>query len=206
MIPTTHRYIAVSKIPTTAGGLTAYAHALIAGLTGNALVPNPNPSVTTLSDLLAKCETAETATKSRTAGTVGARNAARTALVTALRAVRAFVQQTADASPDNGEAIITSTSLTVRKTAARSKAPFTIVQGPISGSAHLSVKSAGPRAAYDWEWSGDGGKTWTQAPSTTAAKTSITGLPAGTTVQFRFRSVTPKGQTDWCPPVSFLVK
>ena len=159
-----------------------------------------------LTDLLTKFELAETATKSRTAGTVGARNAARAALVTALRAVHAFVQQTADASPENGEAIITSTSLTVRKTSARSKAPFAIVQGPISESAHLSVKSAGPRAAYDWEWSGDGGKAWMQAPSTTSAKTVITGLPAGTTVQFRFRSVTPKGQTDWCQPVSFLVK
>jgi hypothetical protein len=206
MIPTTHRYIAVSKIPTTAGGLTSYAHALIAGLTGNALVPNPNPSVATLTDLLGKYETAETATKARTAGTIGARNTAKAALIQGLRAVRTNLQLLADASPDNAEAIITSTSLTVRKTAARSKAPFAVVQGPISGSAHLTAKSTGPRAAYDWEWSGDAGKTWVQATSTTQARTTITGLPVGTSVQFRFRSVTPKGQSDWCQPVSLLVK
>jgi hypothetical protein len=34
----------------------------------------------------------------------------------------------------------------------------------------------------------------------------VTALPAGTTVQFRFRSLTPKGQTDWSQPTSLLVK
>jgi hypothetical protein len=88
----------------------------------------------------------------------------------------------------------------------RSWRPTPVRTTPRPGSAHLAAKSAGPRAAYDREWSGDGGHTWRQVASTTQAKTSITGLPAGKTVQFRFRSVTPKGQTDWCQPVSFLVK
>jgi hypothetical protein len=34
----------------------------------------------------------------------------------------------------------------------------------------------------------------------------VTALPVGTNVQFRFRSLTPKGQADWCQPLAILVK
>jgi len=47
-----------------------------------------------------------------------------------------------------------------------------------------TTASAGHRASYDWEYSADGGKTWVLLPSTLQAKTSVTGLAAGTTVQF----------------------
>ena len=206
MATTTQHLIAVASIPTTSKGLGPYAHALIAGLTGNAHVPNPSPPIATLSSLLATYEAAETATAARTKGTVGARNAARSALVSALKAEVATIQVAADADPDNAEAIITSTSLRVRKTPDRTKAPFAVKQGAASGSAALAVKAAGPRASYDWQTSVDGGKTWTDLPSTTSAKTTVAGLPVATTVQFRFRSLTPKGQGDWSQPIGLLVK
>ncbi len=72
--------------------------------------------------------------------------------------------------------------------------------GALSGSAILTVKSAGPRASYDWQMSVDGGKTWTEIPSTTKAKTNVAALAVGTSVQFRFRTLTPKGQSDWSQP------
>ena len=50
--------------------------------------------------------------------------------------------------------------------------------------------SAGHRASYEWEYSTDGGKTWVTTPVTLQAKTTILGLTAGTTVQFRHRPVT----------------
>jgi hypothetical protein len=37
------------------------------------------------------------------------------------------------------------------------------------------------------------------------AKTTITGLQAGSTVQFRYRSVTKTGASDWSAPVSLIV-
>jgi hypothetical protein len=202
-----HRHVLIAAhLPTSAPGLVTFTHALIAALTGNPHVPTPNPPLSTLLDLVTKLETAQTATKSRTAGTVGARNSAKGALISAVRTEIATIQALADADPDNAEAIITSTSLTLRKKNARTKASFAVKQGEVSGTVHLAVKSAGARAAYDWQWSSDGGKTWTQVESTTQAKTSIASLPAGTTVSFRFRSVTPKGQSDWSAPLSFLVK
>jgi len=202
----THRFIVAGKIPTTSQGVITYTHALLVGLTGNQYIKNPNPTIQVLTDLLSKFELAETATKTRTKGTIGARNAAKTALLSGLHAMKACVQQAADADPENAEAIITSTSLSVRKVTARTKPPFAVKQGPVSGAVNVAVKSAGPRAAYDWEYSVDGGKSWTAVSSTTKARTSITGLPAGTNVLFRFRSVTPKGESDWSQPISMLVK
>ena len=202
-----HRQVLIAAhIPASPSRLVTFTHALIAALTGNVHVPSPNPPIATLVDLASKLETAETATKTRAAGTVAARNAAKVALVSALKTEVATIQAIADADPDNAAAIITSTSLNLRKKPAQAKAPFAAKQGAVSGTVHLAAKSAGARAAYDWEWSTDGGKTWTQVESTTKAKTSIAGLPAGTTVTFRFRSVTPKGQSDWSAPLSFLVK
>jgi hypothetical protein len=206
MTTSTHSLLVTGQIPRASAPLISYTHALIAGLTGNAHIPNPQPPIATLSSLLNTFETAETATASRTKGTVGARNAARAALRSALKTEVATIQAAADADPENAEAIITSTTLRVRKLPVRTKAPFAVKAGAVSGAALLTVKSAGTHASYDWQMSVDGGKTWTEIPSTTRAKTTVTALPAGTTVQFRFRSLTPKGQTDWSQPTSLLVK
>ena len=206
MTTTAHIYVAVAKLPTTGQGLTTFCHALLAGLTGNAHVPNPNPSLAVFTDLATKYDTAQTATKTRAAGTVGVRNAAKTALKAGIRATVASVQQAADGDPENAEAIITSTSLSVRKTAVRIKAPFAVKQGTVSGSIILTVRSAGKHASYDWEMSIDGAKTWTALSSTTQTKTTVTALPVGTNVMFRFRSLTPKGQGDWSQPLGILVK
>jgi site-specific DNA recombinase len=52
----------------------------------------------------------------------------------------------------------------------------------------------------------DGGKTWVEAPATTQAKTEIPNLVPGATVQFRYRTVTPKaGQGDWSQAVQLLI-
>ena len=200
------RALIAGRIPTAAPAAISYTHALIAALTGNAHVTTPNPPIATLTDLVTKLEAAETATKTRAKGTIEARNAAMSSLKSALEAERSTIQLVADADPDNAQAIITSTSLSVRKIGARSKAPFAVKQGDVSGSARLAVKSAGPHASYDWEWSADAGKTWTAAPSTTQSKTTIFGLPVGTGCSFRFRAITPKGQGDWSQTITLIVK
>jgi hypothetical protein len=93
----------------------------------------------------------------------------------------------------------------VRKTATRRARTFTARPGPVSGAAALYAASAGPRTAYDWEYSTDGGKTWVTAPSTIQAKTKVAGLVPGATVQFRYRVVARTGQGDWSQPDSLLV-
>ena len=72
--------------------------------------------------------------------------------------------------------------------------------------AGFAQEPAGRRASYEWQWSGDGGKTWTNVPATLQAKTTVLGLPSGTVLQFRVRAVTRTGEGDWSQVVSVLVK
>jgi len=96
--------------------------------------------------------------------------------------------------------------LPVKKIAVRKPRVFAIAQGPISGSIHIVAPSAGGRAAYDWQYSTDGGKTWIDLPTTLQAKTSASGLAAASTVTARYRVATKTGEGDWSQPLSFLVK
>jgi hypothetical protein len=151
-------------------------------------------------------QTAEAGALNRAKGAVATRNAKRAVLVALLQQLRTYVQNVADASPDQAAAIIQGSGLAVRKTPVHKARTFAAGQGDLSGQAKLTAPSAGNRSAYDWEYSVDGGKTWVTAPSTLQAKTVIGGLAAGTTVQFRYRPVTKTGEGDWSQPVTLLVK
>jgi hypothetical protein len=74
-------------------------------------------------------------------------------------------------------------------------------RSPQAARAHRPAR----RAAYRWQYSTDGGKTWVDASETLQAKTAVTGLPVGTTVQFRYRSVIKGGASDWSAPLSMVV-
>jgi hypothetical protein len=200
-----HRTLVAIHLPTPVPALVKVAQGVIAALTGNAHFPSPNPPLATLSASVAALDAAETATQTRAKGTVAARNGARAQLLSDMHAVKAYVQQVADANPDQAEAIIATSGMTVRKPAVRVKATFSARPGASSGSVKLAARAVALRASYEWETSVDGGKTWTPAPPTLQAKTSITGLPVGTVVQFRYRAVTKTGAADWSQPTSLLV-
>lgn len=200
------RSIASLNLPRRVGALVPYAHNIVSCMTGNPRFPSPVPALPTVSTAITALATAETAAVSRVQGAVTTRNDKREALLVLLQQLRAHVQSVADADPENGAATIQSAGMSVRKTGARPPRVFTAEQGPVSGSAKLVTPSAGARAFFEWSYSADGGKTWTEAPATVQAKTVVTGLGAGGTVQFRYRTVTKTGQGDWSQPVSLLVK
>lgn len=83
---------------------------------------------------------------------------------------------------------------------------FSANQGAVSGSVEVVAAAAARRASYLWGYSTDGGKTWIEVGPTLQAKTTISGLPVGTSVQFRYRGVTKSGAADWSQPISLLVK
>jgi hypothetical protein len=200
------RLLAVMKLPLAVPALLQFAAALIAALTNNAFFQNAGAILAALTKALTALDAAETATKTRAPGTVAARDKARDALVLALHAAKAFIQQAADADPEHAGAMITSTGLLLRKPSSRRKAPFAVKQGPTTGTVHLAAKAAGARASYEWQWSSDEGKTWILLPVTLQAQTTLTGVPAGTNAVFRFRAVTKVGESDWSQPISLIVK
>ena len=202
----THRPIATLKLPKPVGALITYAIGIVTAMTGNPAFPSPIPALALVTAAVNALQVAETAALTRAKGTAAARNAKRATLVDLLEQLKAYVQAQANATPDNAANIIQSAGLAVRKTPTHAARTFTVNPGAVSGSVKLYTKSVGSRSAYLWEYSTDAGKTWVAAPVTVQARTTITGLPPGTTVLFRVQTVSKTGEGDWSQVLSHLVK
>jgi hypothetical protein len=198
--------VAILNLPAKVTDLISYAQGIEKALTGNATVPSPVPSVAAISGAIADLVAAETATQTRVKGAVATRNEKRAALLSLLRQLRGNVQAQADANPDNAGSIIESAGLAQKKPVARPARTFVARPAGVTGTAKLVAPSAGRRAAYEWEYSADGGTTWVTAPPSLQATTVVTGLKAATTVQFRYRPVLKGGPENWSQPVSLLVQ
>jgi hypothetical protein len=201
-----HRIIAVLNLPEHVPDQIKYGEAVSAALVSNPWFPLPDAIITAFDDGLAKYSTTATAAQTRAKGTVAARNAAQVVYIGALHALKGRIQQVADANPEQAETIIKSTTLSVKKTTLRQKQALAAKYGATSGTVHVTAPVGGARASYDWQYSIDGGKTWVDAPNTLQAKTTITGLPVATVVEFRVRVTTKTGMGDWSLPTSLLVK
>jgi hypothetical protein len=119
-----------------------------------------------------------------------------------LQQLRGYVQVTADGDPQNANAIIESAGMTVRKQPSFPPRVFSAKPGPVSGEVKLVAPKAANRASYDWEYSTDAGVSWLAMPSTMKASTTLVGLTPGTSVTFKHRSVTKKGESDWSAPIT----
>jgi hypothetical protein len=200
------RSIAVLKLSRRTKNLITFAQSVASAMTGNASFPSPTPTLATFQADIEALNTAETAVLARTKGATQQRNAKLATVHADLETLRTYVQGIADAAlPTNAEAIIESAGMTVRKVTLHDKAALAVKQGSVSGTVNLEVKAAAKRAAYGWQYSTDQ-KTWTSLPSTLQAKTSVSGLTAGTTYYFRAQALTASGEGDWGQVVSFLVK
>jgi len=175
-------------------------------MTGNPVFATPTPTLAVVSQAISDLQTAETAALTRAKGAVTTRNEKVTVLVTLLQQLKGYVQAQADANVENGASIIESAGIGVKKLVVRKPRTFDAAPGAVSGSVKLVAPSAGARSGYEWVYSADGGKTWTTAPVTLQARTTVTGLAPGATVQFRYRPVTKAGEGDWSQTVVLLVK
>jgi hypothetical protein len=202
-----HRAIISLAVPGKVPDVILYTNNIVQKMTSNSNFPTPTPTVAALNSAVNDLHTAETAALSRAKGATTVRNDKLTVLVSLLAQLRGYVQGVADATPENGAAIIESAGLAVRKVPTRPKRAFAATQGALAGSAIVTAVTAGPRSSYEWQYSVDGGKTWVSAPATIQGRTTIAGLPVGTTVQFRYLAVTAKGgQGDWSQATLLLVK
>jgi hypothetical protein len=206
MVAIIQRFVVVLLLPRSVPALVKFAQAVVTALTNNAFFPNPNPPLSAVSALITKLDTAETAVKTRAQGTVQTRDAAKEQLIDALHDIRGYVQSTANANPDAAEAMIASAALRTKRIPVRVKAALAVTPADVSGAVKIEAKAASRRAAYEWQWSGDGGKTWTSLPPTLQSRTSVEGLPVGTSCSFRVRALTRTGEGDWSQVVTYLVK
>ncbi len=201
-----HRPRVSLALPRRVPDLISFATRVVADMTNNPSFPSPTPTLASITAALTALQTAQSAALARTAGAATTRNEKRDALVALLQQLQGYIQTVADATPENGASTIQSAGVAVRKIPTHVARTFLAVQGAVSGSVKVTAVVAARRAAYDWEYSVDGGKTWVPTPTTLQAKTTVTGLPAGTTVQFRYRAATKTGEGDWSQPTSLMVK
>jgi hypothetical protein len=203
---TSQRPLVSLALPRRVATLITYAGQILEAMTGNPSFSSPSPTLAVVQQAVGKLQTAEASALARTKGAVQARDNERTALVKLLQLLGNYVQSIADADAETAEAVIKSAGLSVRKVPTRNPRVFAASQGAVSGSAKIVTRSAGPRTAYEWQYSIDGGKTWVDLPGTVKASTTVTGIAAGTTAMFRYRTLAKTGQSDWAAPVSLLVK
>lgn len=201
-----HRANVSLKMPAKVADFIAYATGVAHAMTNNPAFPTPVPALSALSAAVSDLQAAETLALTRAKGTAAARNDKRAVVVSLLRQLGGYVQAIADGTPENGATIIQSAGIPVRKVTVRATRVFGAKAGPVTGSAKLTATVAARRASYEWEYSTDGGKTWVGAPSTLQAKTTVTGLPVGTSVLFRYKGVTKTGEGDWSQGLALLVR
>jgi len=202
---TSSHIIAALAAPKKTGPLITYANNVVASLTGNASFASLAPTLPSITKAVAELQAAENVVLTRVRGAVTIRDQKRAALVVLLRQVRLAVQQVADAHPEEATTLIQSAGLSVKRPPVRANRTFAARAAAAAGSVKLVARSEGKRASYEWSYSVDGGKTWTAAPVTLRASTVVTGLPSGTTVQFRYRAVTAAGEGAFSAVVSLTV-
>ncbi|HEY8090563.1 MAG TPA: hypothetical protein VIF09_22030 [Polyangiaceae bacterium] len=201
-----HRSVVTMKTSVPVMTLVAFALHLVAKMTSNPAFPAPAPTLAAITAAANDLAAAEQSASQKTKGAVTVRDDRRAVLVTMLQQIKSYVQTQADANLESGQAIIESAGMTVKKAVTRKARVFGAKAGATTGSVLLTAPSAGARAAYDWQYSIDGGKTWVAAPSTLQARRTVSGLTAGATVMFRYQSLIKTGEGDWSQPVSIIVK
>lgn len=175
--------------------------------------PAPNPSVAVLLGQIQALETAQQATSTRAKGTAAARDAKRDVLWTSLESERAYVQSLCDASPEQAAAIITAAAMTVAKTAKHDKPVLRATPGAQPGTASVVANASAlvgrrnsKKVVFNWQISADGGKTWSNGPSTPLARADFAGLASMTSTSFRVSVTVSKTVGEWSQSVTILVR
>ena len=174
--------------------------------TGNSYFPSPHPAladVTTATDAL---EAAETATKTRSKGASDLRDAKAQVVLQLIHLLGAYVESVASTHPPEEQAaVIESAGFHVHGHTTHPKQDLVALMGP-AGIVILRAHAAAKHAAYEWQMSADGGKTWNTLPLTNVAHTTVAGLTSGQTYSFRVRATVKNVAGDWTQPVSLVIR
>ena len=200
----TFHTLLTAHLPRTHADLLVYAQHLVESMTGNAHFPNPSPALPVVTAAIQAVNAAETTAQAHAEGTAAARDVALQTLVTYIHQLAGHVQSIADANPAQAVAIITSAGFGTHPHGVHATPDISAHMGP-GGLVLLRAHAVAKRAAYEWQSSSDGGKTWTTLPATNYAHTSVAGLTLGQSYEFRVRGNVGATPGDWHGPISFLV-
>jgi hypothetical protein len=203
---TIYRAVGALNLSEVVPVMSKQSKSIVQSMTNNPFFTNPiNPLLATVSNHLGDLDDAEAKVELGGKSATSARNLAKKTVKRDMQQLLGFVQATADADPDQAEAIIRSAGMSVKRITVRQKNKDEARQGDVSGTVILIAMFAGRRALYQWQWSSDQ-KTWTNLPTTFITRTGMSGLTPGMTYAFRYQVDTRAGLNDWSQIVSILVK
>jgi hypothetical protein len=176
---------------------------IVTMMTGNTRFPDPTPPLCEVSanlDNLAMCQ--ERARRGGK-GMVKERDVALRTTHNDMTMLRAYVQTTANAEPEQAEATIHSAGMNVGKQPSRTKLPVVAKHGDGPGRVILDAKALPKPVQYCWQMSADQ-ETWIDLAPTFKTKTVVEGLVPVRLYSFRLRTVTNSGPSDWSSPVTII--
>lgn len=193
-----------SKLP----GLTKE---VVEGMTANSgLFPNPNPPLADLTSAAEKLQKAQEGLKSHP-GTRKDRDEKRAALEALLSHEADYVLfEVEKLPPDKAAAAIEASKFTLWVTGRRGKADISVTQGSVGGTVEVDVRRdvvAEKRSwvvIFYWQYSLNG-TDWIDCEHTLDTRMTISGLPVGKVVSFRYRAYVQKAFTDYSQVVTLLV-
>jgi hypothetical protein len=186
------------------------AVAIYEKMTANAvLFPTPNPSLVILDTQTKDLTKAQQATLTRARGTASARDTKRDALWTTLELLCKYVQSLCDAAAEQAVFLIEASGFKVASSGRRQKEILAAKLGVEAGTVLLvanarALNKSKRQKTYHWQYTING-KDWINATSTPLARTTLTGLPALTSVGFRVAVADSKGTGEWSQTVCILV-
>jgi hypothetical protein len=197
-------------------GVQARASAMVNGFTANAAMFGTLPiTLAAFAALLTAFVLAQAVvTETKAKGSATLRNTKGNALWSAMQVMQKCVQNLADTLPaDSAASLIEAAGLLVGKIGTHQKAALTaaltVTQGTVLLDANrtllVGAADASKKAYFNWQWSLDGGKTWTSVTPTPLASTEVPGLTLLSTYSFRVSVTVSKVTGPWSQAVSLLV-
>jgi hypothetical protein len=181
-----------------------YSRHLTTTLSADARFSTLGALVTTLVNDTNALEKAQGPALTRATGAAAARDTLLGAVHTDIDNICQGVQALVDANPGQAEAYATAAAMHLRKRTSNPKPWLSakMVKGT-PGAAILRAKAVTRGSSYEWQSSSDG-KTWTTVGFSTIASMTVTGLVAGSTYYFRFRTTKGHVTGDFTQALTFM--
>jgi hypothetical protein len=203
-----NKVILVEDYPGNVQKFIVFAQNVITCWTGNSTFTTPPVTLASVTILINLLVTSAGIATNKTHPAVTDRNNKRAKVETALGLMLGYAQSILDSlSYEDGVAAAASSGFKSKKVSVRTKQAYAITRAENAGNADIDLKALGRHGTvmYFHQYMLAGTTTWVDVIPTLDTKASVTGLPIGTVVQFRFRTLVKGVYSDWSAPRSYTV-
>lgn len=201
----TNRNPIALNLPATVALLIVFGRHVVQKMTGNPWFLNLVAMLAAFTTHLDQLEKSEATAKGNGKGAAAARDLDLKLVLDDLNSLKAAVQAVANQNSAQAAAITESAGMSPKKRGKYLKPELSAAMAAVPGQVIVRAKAVKRGAAYEWQYSADGGKTWVAMGITTVAHTSLLGVAMGTVYEFRFRTTFNAATTDWSQTVCLFV-